>query len=61
MIILLLPTLFFIFIVGWCMYWIGGQKKPDKKQPKPLKKDNARDNVTIMPIVNEETQEIVNE
>jgi len=57
MIAMLLPALIFIAIIGWCMYWIGDQKRPDKIQRKPLKKDN----VTIMPIVYEETQEIVNE
>jgi len=61
MIIMLLPALIFIAIMGWCMYWIGDQKRPDKRQSKPLKKDNVRDNVTIMPIVYEETQEIINE
>jgi hypothetical protein len=61
MIAMLLPALIFILIMGWCMYMIGDQKRPDKIQRKPLKKDNVRDNVTIMPIVYEETQEIVNE
>ena len=57
MIIMLLPVIVFIFLMGWYMYWIGDQKRPDKIQRKPLKKDN----VTFMPIVREETQEIVNE
>ena len=45
------------------MYCIGDQKRPTKRQEKPLKKekDNVKDNVTIMPIVYEETQEIINE
>jgi len=57
MIIMLLPTILFIFLIGWCMYFIGDQKRPDKIQRKPPKKDN----VTIMPIIYEETQEIINE
>ena len=63
MTIVLLPALVFIFIIGWCMYCIGDQKRPTKRQDKPLKKekDNVKDNVTIMPIVYEETQEIINE
>ena len=61
MIIMFLPALIFIFLMGWCMYCIGDQKRPDKIQRKPLKKDNVRDNVTIMPIIYEETQEIINE
>ena len=57
MIIMLLPAILFVFLMGWCMYWIGDQKRPDKIKRKPVKKDN----VTIMPIVYEETQEIINE
>ena len=57
MVIMLLPAILSIFLIGWSMYSIGNQKRPDKIQRKPLKKDN----VTIMPIVYEETQEIVNE
>jgi flagellar basal body-associated protein FliL len=57
MMIMLLPLLIFVFIVGWCMYWVGDQKRTGKTQRKPSKKDN----VTIMPIILEETQEIANE
>jgi len=53
---LLLPALIFIAIIGWAMYWIGGQKKPNKIQCKPVEKDN----VSITPIVYEENQEITN-
>ena len=60
MIIMLLPALIFIFLMGWCMYCIGDQKRPDKIQRKPIKKESG-DNVTIMPIIYEETQEIINE
>ena len=56
MIIMLLPAILFVFLMGWCMYLIGDQKRPDKIKRKPVKKDN----VTIMPIVYEETQEIIN-
>ena len=56
MIIMLLPVILFIFLMGWCMYWIGDQKRPDKIKRKPVKKDN----VTIMPILYEEPQEIIN-
>jgi hypothetical protein len=57
MIIFLLPALVVIFLVGWCMYFIGDEKRTNKIQHKPPKKDN----VTIMPIIYEETQEITNE
>jgi len=57
MIIMLLPLLIFVFIIGWSMYWIGNQKRNGKTQRKPPRKDN----VTIMPIIFEEPQEIVNE
>jgi hypothetical protein len=57
MIIMLLPAILFVFLMGWCMYLIGDQKRPDKIKRKPVKKDN----VTIMPILYEETQEIINE
>jgi flagellar basal body-associated protein FliL len=56
MIIMLLPALIFIFIMGWCMYWMGDQKRSDKIQHKPPEKDN----VSIKPIVFEEPQEIIN-
>ena len=57
MIIMLFPVLIFVFIIGWCMYWMGDQKRTGKTQLEPPKKDN----VTIMPIILEETQEIVDE
>jgi len=53
MIIMLLPMLIVIFIIGWFMYWMGDQKRSDKIQHKPPKKDY----VTIIPIVFEEPQE----
>ena len=62
MIIILLPALLVIFLAGWCMYVIGDKKRSDKRQPpKPIKKENEKDNVTFMPIIYEETPEIVNE
>jgi flagellar basal body-associated protein FliL len=57
MMIILLPVLIFMFVIGWCMYWMGSQKRTGKTQRKPPEKDN----VTIMPIIFEETQEVVNE
>jgi Tfp pilus assembly protein PilO len=57
MIIMLLPALIVIFLIGWFMYWIDNQDERDKTQRKPPKKDN----VTLMPIIFEERQEIVNE
>jgi hypothetical protein len=54
---MLLPALIFMFIIGWCMYWMGNQKRKERTQRKPPKEDN----VTIMPIILEETQEIENE
>jgi heme/copper-type cytochrome/quinol oxidase subunit 2 len=53
MTIMLLPMLIVIFIIGWFMYCMGDQKRSDKIQHKPPKKDY----VTIMPIVFEEPQE----
>lgn len=62
MIIMLLPMLIVIFIIGWFMYWMGDEKRTDKIQHKPPKqqKQPEKDNVTIMPIVFEEPQEIPN-
>ena len=56
MVIMLLPVLIIIFVMGWCMYCMGDQKRRDKIQCKPPKKDN----VSLMPIVFEENQEIIN-
>jgi len=47
--------------MGWSMYWIGDQKRPEKRAEKtkhqaPPKKDN----VTFMPTPLEETLETVN-
>jgi len=55
--IMLLPALIVMFLIGWCMYYFGGQKKSRKIQPKP----NRKDNLTFIPINYEETQEIINE
>jgi len=57
MIIMLFPLLIFVFIIGWCIYWIGSQKRTDKTRRKQPKKGN----VTIMPMILEETQEIIRE
>jgi hypothetical protein len=56
-VLLLLPALIFIFFMGWSMYWIGNQKRPEKSKPKAPKEDN----VTILPAVFEETPQIMNE
>jgi len=60
--IMLLPVMIFMFLIGWSMYWIGNRKRPVKRQRKPLKKekDNVKDNVTVIPIVYEEPEEIAN-
>ena len=56
MIFVLLPAFVFFFIFGWSMYWIGDQKRTDTIQRKQPKKDN----VTLMPMVFEEPQEVKN-
>ena len=52
----LLPAFVFFFIIGWSMYWIGGQKRTDMIQYKQPKKDN----VTLMAMAFEEPQEVKN-
>jgi hypothetical protein len=54
MVILLLPAILFMLFVGWCMYWTGDQKRTGKTQRKPAKGDN----ISILPIIYEEKQEI---
>jgi len=62
MTLFLLPVLIFIFFMGWSMYWIGGQKRPDKGAKKTkLKEPSKKDNVTFMPIILEEKPEITND
>ena len=56
LVLVLLPALIFIFFMGWSMYWIGDKKRPQKMKTKTLEKDP----VTFMPIVLEETQEVIN-
>jgi len=55
--LLLLPALVFIFFMGWSAYWIGNQKRP-KRVERKIPKD---DGVTFLPIILEETPEIMNE
>jgi hypothetical protein len=54
MVILLLPALIFIGFIGWCMYSMGNPK------PKRQKPSYKRDNVTLLPIVFEDQQQIRN-
>ena len=55
MLVLLLPVIVFIFVMGWAIYWIGDQQKPNsKKQSSTFKKDN----VSIGAINLEEPEEI---
>jgi hypothetical protein len=57
----LLPVLIFIFLMGWSMYWIGDQKRPEKRTEKTKRKaPPKKDNVTFMPIPLEEKPEIIN-
>jgi len=62
MTIMLLPMLIVIFIIGWFMYWMGDEKRSTKTQHKPPKQHEQpeKDNVTILPIIFEEPQEITN-
>jgi hypothetical protein len=52
--ILLFPVLIFIGFIGWCMYSMGDPKP--KRQKAPYKNDN----VTLIPIVFEDQQQIRN-
>jgi len=52
----LLPVLAFIFLIGWCMYWAGGRKRKEKPEAKTPQKDN----VTLLPAIFEDSQEIEN-
>ncbi|MGA3112026.1 MAG: hypothetical protein ABSE15_08345 [Candidatus Bathyarchaeia archaeon] len=54
--LLFLPALIFIFFIGWSQYWIGDQKRPQRKNRTTPKKDN----VTLLPAVFEEPPLIVN-
>jgi hypothetical protein len=61
MALFLLPGLIFIFLMGWSMYWIGDQKRPEKRTEKTKHKvPPKKDNVTLMPIPLEERPEITN-
>ncbi len=55
MALLLLPALVFIFFMGWSMYWIGNKKKPEHEKRKAPKKDN----VTLLPAILEETEQMI--
>ena len=61
MTLFLLPGLIFVFLMGWSMYWIGSQKRPEKRKEKTNHKaPPKRDNVAFMPVILEETPEIAN-
>jgi hypothetical protein len=52
--IMLLPALIFIGFMGWCMYALDNQKHTQKKL------QNTKDNVTLVPIIFEEQEQIRN-
>jgi len=52
----LVPVLIFIFLMGWSMYWIGDQKRTKRVNRKAPKKEN----VTFLPAVHEEAQQMTN-
>jgi len=54
MALLLLPALIFIFFLGWSMYWTGNKK--DQKHAKT--KAPEKENVTLLPAVFEEPEQI---
>jgi hypothetical protein len=51
---MLLPALIFIGFMGWCMYALGSQKHTQKKL------QNTKDNVTLVPLIFEEQEQIRN-
>ena len=54
----LLPALIFIGGIGWCMYTLDS-RKPTRQKPTQRRRAE-KDNVTFLPIVFEEKQEIIN-
>jgi hypothetical protein len=56
MLAMLFPALIFLFMIGWYISLLGNDEKTGKKQNNPLKKDN----VSILPVIFEEKQEITN-
>jgi hypothetical protein len=50
---LLLPALIFVGVIGWLMYTLGNKEKPQVTRKSPRK-----DNVTLLPIVFEEQEEL---
>jgi hypothetical protein len=53
--ILLLPALIFIGGAGWCLYALGDNHKAIQREPI---RSTQKDNVTLLPIILEEQQEI---
>jgi hypothetical protein len=56
MMIMLFPALIFMVFMGWCMYWVSNRKRPENARRTAPKKDN----VTLMDVVFEETQQMIN-
>ena len=52
--ILLFPVLAIIFIIGFCMYYIGDREKP---KTKTASKQSNKDDISILPIILEEQEE----
>ena len=56
--LILLPALTFIGAIGWCMYAISKRKPTWQKATN--RRPAEKENVTLVPIVFEEQQEIIN-
>jgi hypothetical protein len=57
---LLFPALIIAFVVGWCMYLMGDDKRTMNARVKAVAASNVQeDNVTILAIPIEEKQEIM--
>jgi len=48
-VIMLLPIIIFLWIIGWSLFWIGSQNKPQKDQNK-----TRNDRISITSIIYEE-------
>ena len=57
LVIMLLPAAALIGFIGWCLYVLGDQKKATKRKTAPVK-PYKKDNVTLMPIILDEQEEI---
>jgi hypothetical protein len=54
---MLLPALILIGVMGWFMYSIDNNRKPTRRKP-THRRPAEKDNVTLLPIIFEEQQEI---